>query len=437
MMPRFAAHLEQIIVEFETAVFRLVHQRQQSVDEFRPGGRVLELYADGRAPRVVSENLNLPNALAMGPDGWLYFPQVVDGEIWRVNPEGGVAERVIAGLAFPTAVKFSPRGELHTVEAASGDLTRIDLQTRTKSSFAKVRPGIDNFAFDPAGRMFISHFIDGGVAEIEASGRERILVAAGLLGPFGLAAGNDGTVFIADGMSLVVRKPDGTVAARPGLLVDHSFPGFTRGVAAGDGGECYLSTTAGTVARYEAGSETRILASGLNLPTGLAVAADGSVLVCETGAGCVSRIATDGKVTTLARGLAGPVAVIALPDGSCFVSEGIGGRVVHVQDGSAAAVVTGLSEPQGLALHGDALFILDRGTKSLIQFARASRKSAVIADNLPVGAAPGLVLRTLPGITDVIPGPLLPFSDLVALSDGRVLISADGAGAVLAIARSA
>ena len=44
------------------------------MDEFRPGGRVLELYLDGRAPRVIAENLNLPNALSMGPDGCLYFP---------------------------------------------------------------------------------------------------------------------------------------------------------------------------------------------------------------------------------------------------------------------------------------------------------------------------------------------------------------------------
>lgn len=406
------------------------------MDEFRPGGRVLELYSDGRAPRVIAEDLNLPNALALGPDGFLYFPQVADGEIWRVNAEGGAAEKIIAGLAFPTAVKFSPRGELHTVEAASGDLTRIDLQTRTKTSFAKVRPGIDNFAFDPAGRMFVSHFIDGGVAEIEASGRERILVAAGLLGPFGLAASSDGTLYIADGMSLVVRNPDGSIAARPGLLVDHSFPGFTRGVAVSVDGACYLATTSGTVARYQAGRETAVLASGLNLPTGLCVAADGGVLVCETGAGCVLRIAPDGKLTTVARGLAGPVAVVALPDGSCFVSESIGGRVVHVQDSKVTAVITGLTEPQGLALIGDALFILDRGAQALLQFSRTTGKSEIIASKLPVGAAPGHVPRILPGLTDVIPGPLLPFSDLAATRDGRILIGADGAGAVLALARA-
>lgn len=406
------------------------------MDEFRVGGRVLELFADGRAPRVIAENLTLPNALAMGPDGNLYFPQVANGEIWRVAAEGGVPERVIAGLALPTAVKFSPRGELYTVEAASGEITRVDLQTRTKTTIAKVRPGIDNFAFAADGRLFVSHFIDGGVAEIEATGRERILVAAGLLGPFGLATGADGTLYIADGMSLAIRKPDGCLAARPALLVNHDFPGFARGVAVDATGACYLTTSAGTVARYLAGQETKALATSLNLATGIALAADGSVIVCETGAGRVLKISMDGKTTTLARGLASPVGVVAMPDGSCFVSESAAGRVVHLQGGdSVTPVLTGLREPQGLAMLGDALFVLDRAAKTLIQFTPSTGQTELVAEYLPVGAAPGIVPKTLPGIADVMPGPLLPFSDLAATTDGRILIGADGAGAVLAVTR--
>jgi len=219
------------------------------MDEFRPDGRILELYADGRAPRVIAEHLMLPNALAMGPDGALYFPQVLNGEIWRVAADGGTPECVMQGLALPTAVKFNPRGELYTVEAASGDITRIDPVAHTRTVVAKVRPGIDNFAFAPDGRLFVSHFVDGGVAEIMADGRERILVGAGLLGPFGLAAGTSDTLYVADGMSMAVLT-GGTQTARPALLVNHDFPGFARGVAV-HGQACYLATSAGTVARYQ------------------------------------------------------------------------------------------------------------------------------------------------------------------------------------------
>jgi len=405
------------------------------MDEFRPDGRVLELYNDGRPPRLIAEHLNFPNALALGPDDCLYFPQVLAGEIWRVPVAGGTPERFIADLAFPTAVKFSPRGELFTVEAASGAITRIDVQSRARTTVARVRPGIDNFAFSPDGRLFVSHFVDGGVAEIEADGRERVLVAAGMLGPFGLACGADGRLHVADGMSLAVHHADGTLAARHALLVDHSFPGFARGVAVDADGVCFLSTSAGTVARYRSGEETRTLASGLERPTGLALCADGALVVCETGGGRLLRIA-DGNVSTIMRGLGAPVDVVAMADGSYFVSESSAGRVVHIAQGQATPVISGLREPQGVAWLHDSLFVIDRAARNLHRYTPASGHKEVLAEQLPVGAAPGVVPKTLPGLGDMMPGPLLPFTDLAASSDGRLLIGADGAGAVLALAQN-
>ena len=405
------------------------------MDEMRPDGRLLELYTDGRAPRVVAEHLNFPNALAMGPDNCLYFPQVVDGEIWRVPVAGGSAERFMSGLAFPTAVKFSPRGELYTTEAASGEVTRIDLHSRARTAVAKVRPGIDNFAFSPDGRLFISHFVDGGVAEIDSAGRERVLVAPGMLGPFGLACGSDGSFYVADGMSLAIHAADGQLTARHGLLIDHSFPGFARGVVLDGSGACFITTSAGTVARYRSGEETQTLASGLARPTGLALAADGGLLVCETAGGQLLHITADGKLSTLARGLAAPVGVAALPNGSCFVSESAAGRITHIENGQTRAVMSGLREPQGLAWQVDSLYVIDRAAKTLHCYTPASGAKTLVAEQLPVGATPGIVPKTLPGIGDIMPGPLLPFADLAACSDGRILIGADGAGAVLALAR--
>ncbi len=64
--------------------------RRLFVDEFRPGGRLMELDPSGAAPpRVLMEDLNGPNALAMGPDGRLYFPQVFANQIWVYDLEAG------------------------------------------------------------------------------------------------------------------------------------------------------------------------------------------------------------------------------------------------------------------------------------------------------------------------------------------------------------
>jgi hypothetical protein len=93
---------------------------------------------------------------------------------------------------------------LTSTQAGNGEIVKIDIQSGAKTTIGKVRPGIDNFAIDTENRLFISHFIDGGVAEILSNGQERVLVPAGFLGPMGLAVGSDGTLYAADGMSVVV-----------------------------------------------------------------------------------------------------------------------------------------------------------------------------------------------------------------------------------------
>ena len=412
-----------------------IHDDRIFMDEFRVGGRILELFADGSPPRVIADDLIMPNALAMGPDGALYFPQVSQGEIWRVATNGGSPERVIAGLALPTAVKFNPQGELFTVEGGSGDISQIDLQARTRKVVATVRPGIDNFTFTPDGRLFVSHFVDGGVAEIGPNGEERILASAGLLGPFGLAAADDGTLYIADGMSLAIIGSDGSLAARPALLVNHDFPGFVRGVAIAPGGGCYLTTTAGTIARYRAGKEIQVIGSDLGNISGITVAPNGNLIACVTDNGEVLQVTPAGKVSTLARGLKTPLGVAAAADGSCFVAQAAGGNVVHLGGGDPTVVIKGLSEPHGVAVSGDSLFVLDRATKSLVYYDHETGQSITVATDLPIGSEPGLTPKILPGIAGLLPGPLLPFADLAATRDGRILISADGAGAVISISR--
>ena len=66
------------------------------------------------------------------------------------------------------------RGQRAPTQAASGEITKINIQTGEKTVVATVRPGIDNLAIADDNRLFISHFVDGGVAEIEANGHERV-----------------------------------------------------------------------------------------------------------------------------------------------------------------------------------------------------------------------------------------------------------------------
>jgi sugar lactone lactonase YvrE len=411
------------------------------MDECRPGGRLFELYPhSGRAPRLIAGNLPLPNALMVGPDNRIYFPEVVAGEVWRVPVEGGTPERVAAGLATPVAVKFNRRGELTVPQAGNGEIVRIDVQSGAKTVLAKIRPGIDNLAFSPDNRLFVSHFIDGGVAEVatDGSNAERILVAAGLLGPWGLACGAGGTLYAADGGSFAAISATGSVT-RLGMLLEEGSPGFLRGLAAAASGELYVTTSGGGVASYHPVSRaSAVLTSGLNELYGLACAADGTLVVAEGGEGRILGINPATKeVSVLARGLSRPTGIVVGSDGSCCVSEAGKGRVVRIDSrGTITPIVEGLKEPQGLAVLGNQLLILDAGTKDLQAVHLTTGQRQVIASNLAIGAPPGVVPKPLMGVPDLVPGPLSAFAGLTVGADGTIYIAADGEGSVLMLRKA-
>jgi sugar lactone lactonase YvrE len=408
------------------------YQDRLFMDECRPGGRLFEVYPDGRAPRQIADNLPLPNALSVGPDGQLYFPEIAAGEIWRVPLEGGTPQRFLAGLEVPTAVKFDRNGLLTTTQARSGEILKVDIQSGAKTTVGKVRPGIDNFAVDKDNRLFISYFIDGGVSEILNEGRERTLVPAGLVGPFGLALGAEGILYAADGLSLAAVTLDGK-CSRAGMFLQEGFPGFLRGLAPGPGGALYATTSAGSVVSYHPGTRTsQVLASGFNELFGIARTSDGAVVVAEAGGGRVLRINLAGEVTVLARGLGRPSGIAVADDGSCYVSEESRGRVVKV-NGGIATLVEGLQKPHGVALAGGQLFVLDTGSKELLAVSLATKQRQTLATNLPVGAPPGVAAKPLLGIPELMPGPLSSFSALTIGSGGTVYIAGDGEGSVLAL----
>jgi sugar lactone lactonase YvrE len=410
-----------------------VHADRIFMSEFNPEGRILELFADGATPRVIASGMMMPNALCLGPDDYLYFPLVPLNEVWRVPIAGGAAERVAGDFNIPTAVKFDAKGRLFVVESGTGAIIHFDIASGKKTEFARVAFGIDNFEFAPDGRMFVSHFTDGGVVEISADGSVRQAVRGGMLGPFGMATGPDGTLIAADGMSLALVSADGQIN-RPSMLLQHGFPGYVRGVAVTADGTFVTTNSAGMVARYRAGEEAVSVLEGLDSAMGVAVAANGDVIVCEAGGGRVLGIDAGGETRVLASGLSAPTGVTCNPDGSVIVSEAGAGRIVHIKDGHVATMAEGMLEPHGVTASGDAVYVLDRGTGSLHRV--ASGTSEIVASNLPVGASSGMKVNTLPGIDLLMPGPLSPFSDIAALADSSIAVGGDADGSVLLVGRS-
>jgi sugar lactone lactonase YvrE len=410
-----------------------VYRGRLFVNECRIGGRLMELDLNGGSPRVLLENLPMPNAMEVGPDGMLYYPMIGTNEIWRVNPDGGDPERVAGDLGVPDAVKFDAKGFIVSTQVHSGEVLRIDPRSGERTRLAALEPGLDNLTF-VGDRLFVSSFT-GQITEILAGGETRPLLPSGLQWPLDLAVADDGKLYVADGTHFYAVLPGGKLRTL-GMLFSPGYPGFVRGLASVGKGEFIVTTSVGQVSRYRpASNETEVLAEGLDQLYGVARARGGDIVAAELGAGRALSIRS-GQVEVLASGLSEPTGVAFGADDDCFVSEAGAGRVIKVARSGVETVVDGLQRPQGILVRDGQLYIVDAGAKALLAFDLKSKNRHTIAAELPVGAPHGVSPKPLRGIAP-FSGPQGPFAGLAAGPDGTLYVSADAEGSVLALRKSA
>ncbi len=408
-----------------------MHQGRLFSGECRPGGRLMELNLNGGAPRILLDDVPMPNAMEVGPDGMLYFPVMGANEIWRINPEGGAPEVVATDLGVPDAVKFDSQGFIVSTQVASGQVLRINPNTGEKTVLATIAPGLDNLTF-VGDRLFVSS-ISGQVNEITVDGKVESLIPDGLQWPMGLAVGGNGELFVADGGFTYSLQAGGKPQCL-GMLFSPGFPGFTRGVVAVAPGEWIVTTANGDVARYRPAKqecEMLVTGQGLDRLMGVALTPSGAPVVAEYGTGRVLLVES-GAVTTLVSDLKKPMGVAVANDGTCFVAESAGGRIVKLVGNKVETVVDGLNNPQGIAIQNDTLFIVDVGSKSLFEFNLANGEMAEIATQLPVGAPPGVIPKPLMSVGEMS-GPMTSFTGLTVSENGTIYLAADAEGSVIAL----
>ncbi|MDQ1025372.1 sugar lactone lactonase YvrE [Streptomyces umbrinus] len=404
------------------------------VNEMKMNGRLLELFPDGGDPVVLTDGLALGNAMQLGPDGCLYYPHMIGNQVWRIPPDGGTPELFAEEVDDPVAVRFDKGGVLVVLSRGpAGIVTRIDLATGARSVVVSGVLGLDNAAFDAENRMFVSSFGSGGVTEMREDGRTWEIVPRGLSGPFGVTVDVGGTVYAADHYRLA--SPGDSGEHDSSGVITHELQPFVHGITADDG-LLHFASEYGDVRTYDpVRRTTRVRVQGLNEPTGIERSPDGALVVAESGAGRVVRI--DGRidgtdtVTVLAEGLRHPVDVAFDAEGHCYVSDDELGAVLRIDDGEAVAVAEGLGAPQGLAVRGDELFMVDVEHRCLRALSLTTGETRIDAEDLAVGLPPGIT-RTEPTLfTAGMPGSPHSFAGLAVAPDGTLLLSANGEGSIL------
>jgi sugar lactone lactonase YvrE len=405
------------------------HQGKLIAGECRMGGRIMQLDLDGGAPRMILQDVPMPNAFAVGPDGKLYIPVMATNEIWRVSLDGGAHEVVAKDLGVPDSVKFDSQGFIVSTQVHSGQVLRIDPRTGQKSVLAQLTPGLDNVTF-VGDRIFVSN-MTGYITEVLKDGATRDLIADGFNWPLGLAMAADGLLYVADGAFSYLMRP-GEPRQTAGMLFSPGYPGYSRGVAAAGPGEFIVTTANGDVARFwPAQQKSEVLAKGFSQLYGVAIAPGGTVIFAERDSGRILSTRS-GNVEQLAAGLKQPSGVAVTHDGTCLVCESGGGRVLKISAGRTETVLDDLTRPQGLVVRGSVLYVIDAEAKELIEYDLTRKTRRAIASGLPVGAPAGILPKSLGPIAGFC-GPIGPFAGIAAGSDGTLYVSADAEGSILAV----
>jgi sugar lactone lactonase YvrE len=318
----------------------------------------------------------------------LYFPQVYAGEVWCYDLDEARGWRVAGDLQNPTAVKFDLTGRLVVTQAKIGHITAIDLASGRRTTLAEIDPAIDNVSIGPGDTLYASHFDSGLVTEI-AGGRRRVLSPAGQLGPQGVAVQSDGAVYVADGLSVIVVRPDGTVARLARALVD--LPVLVSGIAPVGDGFVLLSFPMGVI-DWRPGAEPRLLDTKprLDNPSGLvADRSDDRFLVCERGAGTVISVGLDTTKQVVASALSQPVAVARDASGALWISQASGAPVVAIAADGRVRRCEGIDQAEGLAANDGTVLVADVGARRLVAIDAETAATTVVVDDAPIGRPDG------------------------------------------------
>jgi DNA-binding beta-propeller fold protein YncE len=282
--------------------------------------------------------MDQPYGLAVGPDHALYYCEVGNHRISRLDMKTNQATVIADGLGEPYELAFNKAGDLFFCDRTNHRVQKIDHQTRALTTVAGT--GKEGFSGD------------GGPA-VQAQFRQ----------PHSIAFAPDGHLLICDILNFRIRSLDlvaGTIDTWAGTGQKGSTPEGAplqgtpldgpRALAIDRAGNYYLAlregnaiyrldVKGGKMYRFAGTGEKGFTGDGadarqakLSGPKGVSLAPDGSLYIADTENHAIRRVDKKGIITTVAgngeRGvLARPHGVFVDPKGVVYVADSENNRI--------------------------------------------------------------------------------------------------------------
>lgn len=378
------------------------------------GDGLYEVDPAGLEPaRLISDELGPEcglNGMDWGPDGRLYGPRWFHQQVVSFDVDTAEMRIEATGFKVPAAVKFNSKGELHVLDTGAEAVIRV--AGLKQHVVAKLVPGLDNLAFDSSDRLFVSSFTDGSVIRVEDDGTLTELVTGGMAHPGGITAYTRGGItqlVVADLHSIRgfdLHSGDSTFTQRN--ILGMGALGSALAVSA-DGENLILTAwTDNNVRVWDPVAETTLERyDNLSLPVSAVRYADG-IAVAEHAGGRVRLIGAE-RSRVFVEGLNAPTAL--LTDGDrLWVSDRNDGRVLLIARGGEpiepVVVADGIAYPEGLALWGDEVLVLEGETGNVLAVRDGDvRRLVTIGGGSPAASAaqpPSMIFNDIVVVGDVL-----------------------------------
>jgi sugar lactone lactonase YvrE len=390
------------------------------------GDALWELDVAGvQPPRLIAKDMGGFNGFEVGPDGMLYGPLWFKGQVVKIDPSNGKITVINDQFKVPAAANLDGKGNLWAVDAKTGELSKVELASGKKTVMKQLSTALDNLAIAPHGTIYVSNMADNAVqAYNPTTGDLKMLTSGKLAVPAGLRLA-DGFLWVADIFSF--RKVD----VKSGQVTDiarmqASELEYPFGVGVSKNLIALTSWFNGSLQVIDrATTKTKTTVHGLKAPMDAIPMDDGSILFIEIATGNLSRASgADYKdIKVVASGLAGPVQMTLGKDGAVYVTEAAGKLTrVNLADGAKTTIAEGLALPEGVAQTPWGTFIVAETAAARLTEIEVGGAKRTVADNLPIGLAPG------PGL----PPPYV-VTGVAVDADGTIFFSADKNNAIYKI----
>ncbi len=372
------------------------------------GDALYEIDVSGKKkPRKIMEKMGGLNGFEIDKDGKLYGPLWFKGEIVQVDLEKAKIKTIARGFKVPAAVNIDPQsGDLFAVDTALGHVVRVDRKSGKKTIVARVKPSIDNLAFHPDGRLFISNMADNAIIEIDKKTGKATTIISGALAAAGDVAiwheNGKEVLYVADVFATRMVNPTSGEVTDIGRVFGSEID-YPMHIAVNDKYIALTGWSAGSVQVLDRKTKKSLaLLHGFTTPHDAVILDNGELLIAEFAKGALLKLSGKKweKKKKIATGFAGPATLLLSQDQqTLFLIENIAGRLIsfNLKTRAKKIIAQGLQGAEGLARLKDGRFIIAETKLRRIIAVDKNGEREVIADNLPINGLPdGPIPTVLP-----------------------------------------